>query len=152
MLTFVQVQALLAGILQADNATKQQLGRRFAQHLGLQPGPGGPDDGIDGSADIGGRLIHFQCKLRGTELDRDDARAYYSDLQFHRAAISVMLAGKGYKETFRERLFGHPHLEIVRIHLLALEDLFLETPAYQAARADLPLMVDLAQIAAPRSQ
>lgn len=38
------------GLLQADNETKQRMGQRFASHLGLTPGPLGPDDGVDGSA------------------------------------------------------------------------------------------------------
>jgi hypothetical protein len=58
-----------------------------------------------------------------------------------------MLAGVGYKDTFRERLYGHPYVDTVRIHLLTLEDLFVESPAYQAARQDLPPLAGLAQLA-----
>jgi hypothetical protein len=128
-LPYVQLRALLLGIVSADNATKQTLGQRFAKHLGMTPGPAGPDDGIDGITVHEGRTVHFQCKLRSTPLDKDDARAYYSDLMYHAAAVSIMLAGVGYKDTFRERLFGHPDIGKVRIHLLTLQDLFEETTA-----------------------
>ncbi len=146
-LSYPQVRALVRGLLSSDNATKQQLGQRFAAHLELTPGPLGPDDGVDGSALVQGRMIHFQSKLRSTPLDKDVARLYYSDVKYHRATVSVMLAGLGYKQTFQERLFGHPHLEAVRIHLLTLEDVFRETPAYRLAMADMPALAGLAPLA-----
>jgi hypothetical protein len=148
MLNFTMIRALIDGTLAVDNRTKQRLGQRFARALNLTPGPGGPDDGIDGIAEYAGIKIHFQCKLRGVHLDRDDARGYYSDLKYHRVAVSVMLAGTGYKDTFRERLFGHHDIDSVRIHLLTLEDLFLETDAHRLAVADLPPLQGLASIAA----
>jgi hypothetical protein len=146
-LSYVQLRALVLGILGADNATKQALGQRFAKHLGLTPGPGGPDDGIDGSGVHLGRKVHFQCKLRKDPLDRDEARTYYSDLMYHAAEVSVMLAGEGYKNTFKERLFGHPDIGKVRIHLLTLQDLFEESPAYRAALQDMPALEGLAAVA-----
>lgn len=146
-LPYVQLRALVLGIIGADNATKQALGQRFAQHLGLAPGPAGPDDGIDGSGVHEGRTVHFQCKLRSTPLDKDDARLYYSDLKVHGAAVSVMLAGVGYKDTFRERLFAHPDIQAVHIHLLTLQDVFEETPAYRAALQEMPRLQGLVEVA-----
>ena len=46
--TFPQRRAIIKGLLNASNPTKQELGRRFAYFLGFTPGPRGPDDGIDG--------------------------------------------------------------------------------------------------------
>ncbi|MCI0459088.1 MAG: hypothetical protein L0Z62_19195 [Gemmataceae bacterium] len=148
MLDYRQVRALIHGILNADNATKQGLGRRFAAYLGFTPGPGGPDDGIDGLLEHEGHRTHFQCKLRSTPLDRDDARLLYSDLKYHRVQVSILLAGVGFKDTFRERLFGHPDIDTVRIHLLTLADLFEETASFKAALQDLPLLAGLSEVAA----
>lgn len=138
MPTPLQIRELINGIVNLDNATKQVIGQRFARHMGLKPGPLGPDDGIDGEGISNGQKVHFQCKLRDEPLDKDDAREYYSDLKLHQVAISVMLAGRGYKETFKQRLFGHADIGTIRIHLLTLADLFGETPAYQAALKDMP--------------
>jgi hypothetical protein len=148
MLSLVQTRALILGILSADNATKQLIGQRFAAHLGLTPGKGGPDDGVDGSGMHNGLKIHFQCKLRATPLDRDDARLYYSDLKFHGVQVSVMLAGVDFKDTFRERLLGHPDINTIKIHLLTMHDLFQETAAYQAALQDMPQLAGLPTVAA----
>ena len=107
-LTLPQRRALVRAIVRLDSASKQELGRRFAHHLGLIPGPRGPDDGIDGYLPVtGGAIIHFQSKLSSVELDKDDARKYYADIKFHHASSSVMLAGVGYKHTFCQRLFGY---------------------------------------------
>lgn len=148
MRSFVQIRALVLGIVNTHTATKQELGQRFAEYLGLSPGPLGPDDGVDGLGWQGGRKIHFQCKLRSTDLDKDDARLYYSDLKFHAVQVSVMLAGVGYTEPFRQRLFGHPDIQDIRIHLLTLWDLFGETRSYQDALKDLPRLSCLALLAA----
>jgi len=142
MFSSLVVRALIRGIINADNATKQDIGQRFARHLRLTPGPLGADDGIDGQGEYDGQKVHFQCKLRSTPLDKDDARLYYSDLKYHEAKISVMLAGVGYKETFAERLFGHSDIGSIRIHLLTLSDLFGETPAYKAALNDMPQLAE----------
>ena len=147
MLSYLQVRALIRGILQSDNATKQELGRRFAAHLGLTPGPRGPDDGIDGIVLHEGRKIHFQCKLRSTPLDKDDAREYYSDLKYHGVGVSIMLAGVDYKDTFKKRLFEHPDIQDIRIHLLTLRDLFEESDNYKKALHDLPQLGGLTAVA-----
>ena len=44
-----------------------------------------------------------------------------------------MLSGVGYKETFIQRLYGHPDIDLVIIHLLTLQDLFEKSLAYQNA-------------------
>lgn len=38
------------------------------------------------------------------------------------------------------KLFGHPGIDRVRIHLLTLQDVFLESGAYRDALADLPTL------------
>ncbi|NER32485.1 MAG: restriction endonuclease [Oscillatoria sp. SIO1A7] len=138
---------VIKGILNADPATKQDLGRRFAKHLGLTPGPRGSDDGIDGVLFYNGRKIHFQSKLKGERLDKDEARLYYSDLKYHKVDVSIMLAGIGYKDTFRERLFGHDGISNVTIHLLTLRDIFEETSSFQSALKDLPPLEELGKVA-----
>lgn len=141
-------RALIIGIIGANNAAKQNYGRQFAAKLGLEPGNEGPDDGIDGfGSDENGRRIHFQCKLRGELLDKDDARMYYSDLIYHKIDISIMLAGEGYKDTFKQRLFGHPNIDNIKIHLLTLRDVFEETKIFILAKADLPKLDNLADVA-----
>jgi hypothetical protein len=148
MLNHMQIRALVLGITRAHTATKGELGQRFARHLGLEPGPPGSDGGVDGRGVLpDGREMHFQCKLWSGPLDTDEARKYYSDLKFHQFQVSVMLAGVGYKETFTERLFGHPDIDGIRIHLLTLADLFGETEAYQAALQDLPALAGLKGLA-----
>jgi len=142
MFSSLLIRALIRGILHADNATKQEIGQRFARHLRLEPGPLGADDGVEGYGISNGQNVHFQCKLRSTPLDKDDARLYYSDLKYHKVMISIMLAGVGYKETFTERLFGHPDIGTICIHLLTLFDLFGETPAYHAALKDMPQLAE----------
>jgi hypothetical protein len=49
-----------------------------------------------------------------------------------------MLSGIGYKPTFIERLFGHPHLENITIHLLTLVDVLAKTDQYYTAVEDIP--------------
>jgi len=145
-LSFPQVRSIIEGILSTSNPTKQELGRRFAYFLRFTPGPRGPDDGVDGLIDAGHIKIHFQSKLSGNELDKDEARKYYSDIKFHGVDSSIMLAGVGYKKTFRERLFGHNDIEPVKIHLLTLYDLFCETEAYEKAIQDLPKLIQLQEV------
>lgn len=139
------LSALIAGILAADDRTKQELGRRFAFALGFTPGPRGADEGVDGKIIHGDRFIHFQSKLSAKPLDRDEARKYYSDIRYHDASASIMVAGNGYKGTFRERLFQHPDIAKTRIHLLTLEDLIGESEAYQIALQTLPELARLGQ-------
>lgn len=138
---------LIKGILKAENASKQRLGQRFANCLQLTPGPEGPDDGVDGSTYFEGKKIHFQSKLSGKRLDKDEARKYYSDIAYHEANISIMLSGVGYKETFFRRLYGHPDIDLVTIHLLTLQDLFEETEAFQNAVRDIPSLKKLKELA-----
>jgi hypothetical protein len=129
---------LVTGILKSENSSKQRLGQRFADCLRLTPGPEGPDDGVDGSTYFEGKKIHFQSKLSRKALDKDEARKYYSDINYHGADISIMLSGNGYKDTFVERLYGHQNVERVVIHLLTLQDLFEKTEVFQNALKDLP--------------
>jgi hypothetical protein len=137
---------LIKGILQAENDSKQRLGQKFAESLRLKPGPSGPDDGVDGSTCLLGRRIHFQSKLSANFLSKDEARKYYSDIKYHMADISIMLAGVGYKETFLDRLFGHPDINSVVIHLLTLQDLFERSNKFQNALKDLPTLENLDNI------
>jgi hypothetical protein len=147
MMTAAQLYGLIEGILAADNATKQKLGQRFAKHLGLNPGPRGPDDGVDGWLEVDDVKVHFQCKLANKELDKTAAREYWSDVDFHGAQVSIILAGRGFKDTFDERISGQSNYDNLKIHKLTLEDLFLETPAFQAALKDLPLLKGIQQSA-----
>jgi hypothetical protein len=137
---------LIKGILRAENISKQRLGQRFAECLRLTPGPSGPDDGVDSSTIFLGKKIHFQSKLSTMPLSKDNAREYYSDIKYHMADISIMLAGIGYKETFLERLFGHPDINSVIIHLLTLQDLFERSNKFQNALKDLPTLENLDNI------
>jgi len=57
-------RALVEGILQADSTTKAELGQKFAEHLGLEPGKSGRDGGVDGEGFINGKKIYFQSKLQ----------------------------------------------------------------------------------------
>ena len=120
------------------NANKQRLGQRFASYLGLNPGPKGADDGIDGSIIKNDKIIHFQSKLRSVKLDREDARSYFSDIAYHKADISIILSGVGFKETFRERLFGHEGIEKIDIHLFELKDIFEKSEKFMEACEVLP--------------
>jgi hypothetical protein len=144
---YATVRALVEGILRSDSGAKQDLGRRFAAHLGLHPGPRGADDGIDGLVEHHGRRIHFQCKLTSEELDVDEARKYYSDLIYHGVDVSILLSGIGFKDTFRARLFGHRGMDEIRIHLLTLRDMFEESPSFVEAVRDLPPLLDMADFA-----
>lgn len=118
----------------------------MASYLGLIPGPRGSDDGVDGELIYRGKKIHFQSKLRSTPLDREDARSYYSDIAFHNANISIMLSGTGFKDTFRERLFGHDGIDKVSIHLLSLEDVIEQTVGFKLACHQLPTLSPLTEL------
>ena len=137
---------LIEGILQASNETKQKLGQKFALYLNLIPGPDGPDDGVDGYGYFEGKRIHFQSKLKSEALDINEARMYYSDIKYNQANISVMISGRGYKETFKQRLFGHPDIDKVVIHLLTLQDVFEKSERFWRAVADLPSLRGLNRI------
>jgi hypothetical protein len=137
---------LISGILNSENSSKQKLGQKFAQYLNLTPGPGGPDDGVDGSTIFNGNKIHFQCKLSRSKLDVDEARRYYSDIKYHNVDVSIMLSGRGYLETFTERLYGHLDIEKDKIHLLTLQDIFEDTNSFKDAKKVLPPLESLSGI------
>ncbi len=138
-----EINFIVESILQNSNAGKQRLGQRFALHLGLKPGPRGADDGVDGSLIKDGKMIHFQSKLRSVKLDREDARSYFSDISYHKADISIILSGVGFKDTFKERLFGHEGIENIDIHLLELKDIFEKNENFTKACAVLPELIYL---------
>ncbi|MCU0567868.1 MAG: hypothetical protein MUF49_14860 [Oculatellaceae cyanobacterium Prado106] len=71
---------------------------------------------------------------------------YYSDIKYNQADISIMLAGKGYKETFLRRLFGHPDISTVAVHLLTLQDLFEKNEKFRNAIEVLPSLQGLDEI------
>lgn len=142
-LSFLARRALVKGILASSNRTKQALGQRFAFFLGFEPGPLGPDDGVDGVIITPDKKIHFQSKLSSAALDKDEARKYYSDLKYHGADVSVMLAGSGYKATFHERLFGHPDIASTAIHLLTLADVVECNQAFSKVLAEVPELARL---------
>ncbi len=130
---------LALGIVQTSTKRKQEIGQTLAKLLEFQPGPLGADGGIDGVIfNQDGELIHFQSKLSQSKLNVDHAKLLYADIMYHHAVISVVLAGIGYKKTFKERLFAHPYLEKVKIHLLTLVDVLAKTDNYYSALEDLP--------------
>lgn len=134
---------LALGIVNISPQRKQELGRDFAQILGFHPGPPGKDGGIDGVLyREDSSLIYFQSKLSQSELDVNHAKLFYADIMYHRAVICIMLSGVGYKPTFRKRLFGHPHLENITIHLLTLFDVLAKTDKYDTAVKDLPQLTE----------
>jgi hypothetical protein len=147
VLTSVQIRALVQGIVLSNSATKQELGQRFASFLGLQPGPRGPDDGIDGWLERNGKKIHFQCKLSAKELGKVEAHKYYAELRHLQPDVTIMLAGVGYKKTFVDRLFSYSDVKREQTHLLTLRDLFAENADYQRALNELPLLAGLAKVA-----
>ncbi|MEA5617850.1 restriction endonuclease [Cronbergia sp. UHCC 0137] len=130
---------LALGIVRTSSKTKQELGRTFARILGFHPGPLGKDGGIDGVIiPEDGRLVYFQSKLSQLELTVDHAKILYADIMYHKAEISVMLSGVGYKKTFKDRLFGHPYINPGSIHLLTLVDILAKTDSYDLAVQDIP--------------
>jgi hypothetical protein len=137
---------LVSGILKSENSSKQILGQKFARYLNLTPGPGGPDDGVDGSTIFNGKKIHFQCKLSREKLDINEARCYYSDIKYHNADISIMLSGLGYLDTFTKRLDGHSDINNHDIYLLTLQDIFEDTKSFNDAKRVLPSLENLIMI------
>lgn len=135
------------GIVNISSQRKQELGRAFAQILGFHPGPAGADGGIDGVL-FGeeNRLVYFQSKLSQSELSVDHAKLLYADLMYHNAVVGIMLAGKGYKKTFIKRLFNHPSINQVTIHLLTLVDVLAKTDLFHSAVQDLPQLSLLDEI------
>lgn len=143
MMDGTQIRALILGYTNASSAAKQELGRCFAVHLGLKPGQRGADDGIDGVGFIDGRKIYFQCKLSKNELGAVEVERFYANILLHGTDIGVMLAGVGYTSGFKPKLLKFPDIDRFRIHLLTLQDIFEETPTFQEAVKDLPLLRDL---------
>jgi hypothetical protein len=140
---YLEIDPLINGIISSNTAVKQELGRRFAAYLGLNPGQAGADGGIDGEGEINGRKIYFQSKLSKVTLDASYVADFCGNLGIHQAAIGVMLAGIGYTSGFRERLNKFPKIDELKIHLLTLEDIFVETSVFEAAVIDLPPLRDL---------
>jgi len=140
----IQIRSIIRGILNAENITKGELGRRFAAHLGLEPGPLGADGGIDGVGWLDDRKIYFQSKLVSQPLDASQADNLYANLVRHKANTAVVLAGVGYTKGFKSRLTEFYDIHRFKIHLLSLDDYFKETLAFQNAKKDLPTLRNLA--------
>ena len=146
MTDFLTVDAIINGILDAEDLTKQELGRRFAIYLGIQAGPRGKDEGVDGFGEFNGHKIYFQSKLERSRFDASRAAEFYGNLILHHAKIGVMLAGVGYTEGFRTRLSKDSELDQkFKIHLLSLFDIFAETSIFEAATLDLPGLQNLSK-------
>lgn len=143
MTDYLEMSALINGILNTDPQTKGNFGRRCAIHLGLEPGPAGKDGGIDGVGYWDERKIYFQSKLERNPLDAQIADYLYANLVRHRAEVGVLLAGVGYTKGFEPRLKEFYDIERFKIHLLSLHDYFNETPAFEKATKDLPTLRDL---------
>jgi hypothetical protein len=140
---YLEIDALINGIIYSDPAVKQDLGRRFAAHLGLKPGQAGGDGGIDGEGELNGQKIYFQSKLYRVALDASYAADFCGNLGIHQADIGIMLAGVGYTSGFESRLKKYPNIDKLKIHLLTLEDIFAETPIFEEAVIDLPPLRNL---------
>lgn len=143
MKDYLAIRAIIKGIVNSDSATKGDLGRRFAAHLGLTPGPVGRDGGVDGSGFWQGQEIYFQSKLRKSLLDKDEAYIFYGQLDTHQPNIAILLAGIGYNSNFEYNLNTRSNIGRFKIHLLTLEDIFQETSIFEAAVEDLPPLRDL---------
>ena len=138
---------LALGVVSLSTGRKQELGQRIAEALGFEPGPRGPDGGVDGALRTeDGRLAHFSSKLSAGTLDVNQAKLLYADILWHRASVSVIVAGAGYKGTFTAWLREAPYLDDVPVHALTLVDVLARTESFEAARADLPLLERLAEI------
>jgi hypothetical protein len=144
---FLEIDALVSGIIYSSETAKQDLGRRFAAYLGLTPGKSGSDGGIDGYAKINHDIIYFQSKLSQNILDASYTADLIGNMMIHEANIGIMLAGAGYTDGFRSRLNkGIQSKQIntqLKIHLLSLEDVFGETEILIKATQDLPSLRNL---------
>lgn len=143
MKDYIAVRAIIKGIISSDSTTKQDLGRRFAAHLGITPGPIGRDEGIDGSGFWCEQKIYFQSKLSRNSLGVDDADLFYAKLDIHQPNIGILLAGIGYTSEFQPQLNKHSNIDCFKIHLLTLQDIFQESSLLEAAVEDLPPLRDL---------
>ncbi|WP_016949270.1 hypothetical protein [Anabaena sp. PCC 7108] len=144
---FLEIDALVNGIIYSTEAAKQDLGRRFAAYLGLTPGKVGRDGGIDGYAKLDNEMIYFQSKLSQDILDASYAAEFIGNIVIHEANIGIMLAGFGYTDGFRSRLnkaIQSKHINThLKIYLLSLEDVFGETEIFIKATQDLPPLRNL---------
>jgi hypothetical protein len=140
---YLAIDALVKGIIYSDSFVKQDLGRRFAAYLGLNPGNSGADGGIDGEGEVNGQKVYFQSKLYRQELDASFVADFCGNLAIHRADIGIMLSGVGYTSGFEPRLKLFPNIDKLKTHLLTLEDIFAETPNFENAVLDLPPLRDL---------
>lgn len=138
-----QIRALVLGYTNANSQAKQELGRCFAVHLGLTPGPRGSDDGIDGVGFIEELKIYFQCKLSKNKLGAAEAERFYANLLYHSTTIGIMLSGVGYTSGFQSKMLKFPDIQKFKIYLLTLQDLFEETPTFIEAVKFLPSLKDL---------
>lgn len=148
MIKLSQTQAIILAdsIADLDNTSKQEIGRRFAYGLGFNPGPRGPDDGIDGAFFYNNSFCHFQSKLSRNPLDKDEARKYYSDIKAHKAEWSIMLSANGFKNTFYQRLDMHQDLSRDKIYLLSLIDIFAQSELFLKALRDVPPLLTIAEL------
>jgi len=141
---YLEIDALVNGIISSSEAVKQDLGRRFAAHLGLTPGQAGKDGGIDGEGILNQKRIYFQCKLYRTPLDASFTADLCGNLVIHQADIGIMLSGVGYTQGYSTRLQEfHNNYPNITTHLLKLEDIFAETLVFEKAKLDLPQLRDL---------
>ncbi len=135
-------QGIVKGILACDTSQKQELGRRFAYHLGLTPGVAGGDGGIDGYANINNKMIYFQSKLSQNILDASYVADFVGNLVIHEADLGFFLTGIGYTDGFYDRLKlalnSKKLTNQFTIHLLTLRDIFEETTNFKNAIQDLP--------------
>ncbi|MEB3149465.1 MAG: restriction endonuclease [Sphaerospermopsis sp.] len=139
---FLEIDALVSGIIYSSEAAKQDLGRRFAAYLGLTPGKPGSDGGIDGYAKLNNDMIYFQSKLSQNILDASYSAELIGNMIIHEANIGIMLAGVGYTDGFFSRLNKAIQSKLIntqlKLHLLSLEDVFGETEIFIQATQDLP--------------
>ncbi|KHG43021.1 MAG: restriction endonuclease [Aphanizomenon flos-aquae KM1D3_PB] len=144
---FLEIDALVSGIIYSSETAKQDLGRRFAAYLGLTPGKSGSDGGIDGYAELNNDMIYFQSKLSQNILYASYSAELIGNMIIHEANIGIMLAGVGYTDGFRSRLNKAIQSKQIntqlKIHLLSLEDVFGETEIFIKATQDLPLLRNL---------
>lgn len=103
----------------------------------------GADGGIDGEGEINGKKIYFQSKLSRKSLDASYVAYFWGNIAIYRASIGVLLAGIGYTPGFMSKLNKCPNIDQLTIHLLTLEDIFVESPTFEKAALDLPPLSDL---------
>lgn len=142
---YSEIDDLVNGIIGFSESVKQDLGRRFAAHLGLTPGQAGKDGGIDGEGILNQKRIYFQCKLYRIPLDASFTADFCGNLVIHKADIGIMLSGVGYTQGYSTRLqkFHNNYPQIITTHLLKLEDIFAESLVFEKAKLDLPQLRDL---------